>query len=130
MSENLDLVRSIYADWESGDYSRVDWADPEIELEFVGGPDPGRSTGLPAIAQAWRTWLESWSAYRAHAETVREVDGTRVLVLIREVARGKTSGIDVENRNANVFEISNGKVTRIALYPSYDSALADLGLEE
>ncbi len=53
-----------------------------------------------------------------------------MLVLIREVARGKSSGIDVQNRNANVFEISDGKVTRIALYPSCDSALTDLGLEE
>ena len=85
---------------------------------------------MSAIGQAWRTWLASWSEYRAEPEAFRELDGTRVLVLIREVARGETSGVDVENRNANVFEISHGKVTRIALYPSCDRALADLGLEE
>jgi hypothetical protein len=38
VSENLDLVRSIYAATVRGDFSTTEWADAEIELEVVDGP--------------------------------------------------------------------------------------------
>jgi hypothetical protein len=46
MSPNPELVRSLYAARERGDYGSVSWADPEIESAVVEGPSPGTSMGV------------------------------------------------------------------------------------
>src|SRR5271165_971924 len=133
MSANLDLVRSVHAAWERGDFSSVEWAHPEIEFVFADGPSPGSWTGVPAMAEAWRDFLSTWEGWRPEAEEYRELDDERVLVLVITVAgRGKTSGLEVgqlEAEGANLLHIRDGKVTKFVFYWDCDHALADLGLE-
>jgi len=95
MSENLDLVRSLYADWERGDFSHVEWADPEIEFVITDGPEPTRVFGAASMARAWSEFPGAWEDLRAEAEEYRELDGERVLVLIHHRGRGKTSGLEL-----------------------------------
>ena len=45
MSENLDLVRSICAAWERGDYSSVEWEHPGIEFVIAVAPRPEAGLG-------------------------------------------------------------------------------------
>ena len=131
MSANLDLVRSIFADWERGDFSRADWAHPECEYVVVGGPEPGSWTGLAGMAEAMRGMLSAWEDYRIDAAECRELDDERVLVFTRASGQGKASGLDVGQIRAegtDVFHIRQGKVTKLVLYADRDRALADLGL--
>jgi ketosteroid isomerase-like protein len=130
-SANLELVRTLYAAWERGDFSATEWADPEIEYVIADGPAPGRWTGLAGMAEAYRAVLEVWEGFRGEAQEYRELDDERVLVLVRVSARGKTSGLEVGQtgaRTANLIHIREGKVTKMVYYWDRNRALADLGL--
>jgi len=133
MSQNLDLVRSIYAEWERGDFSSAEWADPEIQFVMLDGPFPGKWPGAAGMAEGWREVLNAWKGYRVEAARYRTLDDERVLVLSHQTGHGKASGLDLEKmqtENATVFHITDGKVTRLVIYWDGDRALADLGLEE
>jgi hypothetical protein len=56
-SANVDLVRSIFAGWEQGDFGSAAWAHPEIECVIEGGPDPGSWSGTAGMAAGWSAFL-------------------------------------------------------------------------
>jgi ketosteroid isomerase-like protein len=133
VSENLDLVRSIYADWERGDFSRADWADPEIEYVQVEGPAPGSCTGLVGMAETMRRWLRAWEDCRVEAVECRELGDECFLVFTRASGRGRGSGLEIAQiwaGGADILRVRDGHVTRLVSYWERDRALADLGLEE
>jgi ketosteroid isomerase-like protein len=133
MAENLDLLRSIFAAWERGDWSSAAWAGPEIEYVIADGPDPVSATGLEGMAAAWRRVMSGWEELRAEADEYRCLDDERVLVLFRRGGRGKRSGLELgemQSKGAVLFDVHDGKVTTLVWYWDRDRALADLGLEE
>jgi hypothetical protein len=133
MSENLDLVRSIYTDWERGEAGWIECIHPEIEFEIADGPSPGTWAGLAGLKQGWRTFLDAWDGFHAEADEYRVIDDERVLVLDSFSGRGKRSGLEVgaiQTQGALLFQLRNRLVTHLALYLDRDRAFADLGLEE
>ena len=130
MSANRDLVRSIFADWERGDFSHADWADPGIEIVAADGPEPGTYTGHAGMAAGWRGFLGAWDDYRVVADDYRELDVERVLVLVNHSGRAKVSGVEIgqTRAGASLFHICGGTVTKLLVYFDRDRALADLGL--
>jgi ketosteroid isomerase-like protein len=59
MSANVDLLRSLYARWERGDFSgAATWAHPEIEFVIADcGPESGSWIGVASLEEAWRAIL-------------------------------------------------------------------------
>jgi ketosteroid isomerase-like protein len=131
-SAELELVRSIFAAWERGDFSDTGWAHPEIEFVIADGPSPGSWRGLAGMAEGWRGFMSAWD--QIHVEAVDEyrvLDDERILVLVHQGGRGKSSGLEVgrmRSKGASVFHVRDGKVTRLVLYLDRERGLGDLGL--
>lgn len=135
MGANLEVVRSIYAARGRGDFrGEVEWLHPDIEVQLIGGPDPGAVSGLTALTSAWREFLDAWENFRIDLQEIRVLDDERVLALIRRNGRGKVSGMEIGDlagsEGADVLLIRDGKVVKLVIYWERSRALADLGLEE
>ena len=128
-SANVELVRSLVADWERGEYAATEWAHPGIEYVQADGPTPGRWTGVAEMGRAWGDWLSgAFEDWRVVLDEVRELDDTRVLTLGRFFGRGKTSGLELGDglgtRGASLFEIEDGRVAKLVIYWNQERALA------
>ena len=127
----MEVVRSIYAAWERGDYRSAEWAHPEISFAVADGPTPGSWTGVADMAGVLRELLSAFEELRSEADEYRPLDDERVLVLVHFTGRGKTSGMevgDIQMTGANLFHVRDGTVTRLVLYWDRENALNDLGL--
>jgi ketosteroid isomerase-like protein len=128
MSENLDLVRSIYANWERGDGSEAEWTHPDFEADLTAVyPD---QPILRGIDEARRFRDTAWGTSQ-HFEPERyfDVDDERVLVFVRGRATGQSSGAAVEAQLAHMLTIRNGLVVRLKVYSDRAEALHAAGLE-
>jgi len=100
-SAKLDLVRSIYAAWERGDFGSAEWADPEVEYEYADGPSPGAWKGIEGMVEGFRDFLGAWEDWCVVADDYLELDGGRVLVSFHFSGRGKASGVDMAKLHTN-----------------------------
>jgi ketosteroid isomerase-like protein len=134
-SANLELVRSIFAAWEKGDYGSVEWAHPEIEYRVADGPSPDTQKGLAAMALAYRGFLSTWQDFRSEPEEYRELDEERILVYVRDRGRGKASGLEIgeimgTEDGAILFVVSGGRVVKLVNYWDREHALDELGISD
>jgi ketosteroid isomerase-like protein len=130
--QNVEVVRRVNAAFNSGDMGRIlALMDPDFETT-VGpdlSPEPDTYRGHDGIRRYFDSFREAMSEIRFDADRFREADG-RVIVAVRLRARGRFTGIAVEQRLGQVWTISGGKALRLSSYPSYRAALRAAGAGE
>jgi ketosteroid isomerase-like protein len=129
MTDYRPLLEEIYSRWAQGDYTRLDFFDPEIEFVYSDGfPDPGTFRGLDQLPVAWGQWMREWGDMSSALE---EIHGDGVVLVAFVVLHGtaRASGAPLEKLAANVHEFRDGKMVRMELHPSREDALRAAGLD-
>jgi uncharacterized protein len=130
MSEqNVQIVRrALEAFMRRDNETALSFYDPDIEVRGV--IDPGRVyRGLDGVLAFFRDWLSPWDSFSAEVEEWIDV-GDHVIAIVHDRARGKLSGVEVEQRNAHLWTLRNGKLFRLRIYASKAEALEAVGLSE
>jgi ketosteroid isomerase-like protein len=128
---NVETVQALFEAWNRNDLRSVSaLVSEDLEWREVGGRPEGAEAGRmgrEAIWEALESLLETFEFYRIEPESMR-VLGDRVIAVVREVARGRTSGADVQSRWGYIFTFETGKLLRVEAYRDPDQALAAAGL--
>jgi ketosteroid isomerase-like protein len=130
--QNVEALRRGFEALSSGDMERIlAFVDPDFETvvppEFSAEPDIYR--GYDGVRRYFASFQEAMDEIRFEAEQVFDA-GDSVVVEVRLTARGRETGIPVEQRISQVWWIRDGKATRAQTYVSLSEAREAAGLTE
>jgi ketosteroid isomerase-like protein len=134
--ENVEIVRRAIEVNRSGDMAAVAEAliglsDPAVEFKSaLAGLEGGAYHGHEGVRKYLQDMADSWQEWRNGSAEIEEIAPNTVLATFVFRATGKDSGVPVERRNAVVWTLSNGKVSRAITYASRAEALEAVGLSE
>jgi hypothetical protein len=80
----------------------------------------------------WRRWVADWATSFPEWETERletiEVDDRRIFTIHRVSARGRLTGMRLEERPAQLWLFRDGRLERVDYFPSEEQARRAAGL--
>jgi uncharacterized protein len=128
--QNVETVRRSWDAFNRGDLDAF-FTDTAEELEFEEDPtlpEAGIFRGRDEISAYIKSFQEGMADHRFEVEELRDL-GDGVLALLHETGRGTSSGIDVEQRSAFLYEFRDGVIVRVRAFLDRSEALARLGLD-
>jgi ketosteroid isomerase-like protein len=131
--ENVETLRAGLAVINTGEIDRIlEFVHPEFEVtvpkELSAEPDTYR--GHDGLRRYFETFQEAMDDIHFDVERFWDAGGERVVASFRLTARGKQTGIPVEQRAVFVWSLREGQAIAVRTFASLDEALASVGLDE
>jgi ketosteroid isomerase-like protein len=124
--ELAELARRGIDAYNRGDIETLlEQLDEEIEVYTPPElPNAGTYRGHDGFLQWAAQWSEAWEEFRLELERIDFVGEDYEVVTVRQFGRGAGSGVEVEMRIAQLYEVHDGKAVRLHYYPDRETALA------
>jgi ketosteroid isomerase-like protein len=126
--ENVEIIRRGYGHFMATGEVRAH-ADLVWDVSHLGWPDQQIYAGAEGANRFNAEWADSWDDWEMEAEDYLDA-GERVVVILTQRGRSKTTGIPVEMRFAQVWTLRDGQGIRMEMYASVEEALEAVGLWE
>ena len=127
---NVEKLRRIYDSLAEGD-DTLFWAslDPDVvwDERDMDWPEADIYHGIAGVRTLLRRWLAGWEDFRWLARDFAGADD-RVVVTVTQRARGKASGITIDQERSQVWTFREGKVIAFRSFVDRDEALAAAGI--
>ena len=129
--ENVEIVRRVFDAFNRRDTaSFLELLDPDVEWVPILAVLEGRVYRGHEEVRVWIKELATdWEFFEVDYEELRDFGG-RVLVSGHWHARGRASGVEVENPGTYLYEIKGGKVVSMRTFTDRAEALEAVGLSE
>jgi ketosteroid isomerase-like protein len=130
MSREIEALRRVYDAFNRRDLEEfLAGFDPDAEVRPLIGSIEGRVyRGHAGLRRWWTDALpETWAEIEAHPEEFID-SGDVMLVLVRNVGRGASSGARVEQHVAHVVRMREGKVAELTSYADRTEAFRAVGV--
>jgi ketosteroid isomerase-like protein len=124
--ENVEIVRRFYEHIGREGELMVGLLDEDVEFDFAWMHGRGADAWRRAIAE-WAGTFEEW---RIEAREVIDVGPSQLIAIVRDRARAKGSGAEIDNEFAHLWTIREGLVIRFEAFTTKADALQAAELEE
>jgi ketosteroid isomerase-like protein len=131
--EQVRIVRETFEAYGRDDVSvALSFLDPHVVFDpsRIGDIDLGTAYGHEAVVRALSRYVGAFEDYASVVERLTDLGSGAVLAVVTETARGKASGVPVENSFAVLYTVIDGKIARWTLFPTEEEALETAGLSE
>ncbi len=129
--ENVRLVERAIAAVNARDISGyLACCTENVKLETPMAAVGGVFEGIDGIARFFTDIEDAAPDFRIELDRVEAVDDKRVLAFMRTRSTGRASGIRLAAPSTNVYELIDGKISRIRIFFDRQEALRAVGLAE